>query len=621
MADDTNDYNFNGQDFEFTVRLFNGKHDIYLKPEAWDNLIFEEDIFQWFTTGSITIKSPFDTFERASDDAMSQLAEDKSLVYKFRNDGRDTIYITIMPKKNGDVASEITEEFEEKQWRIELDCVIYDVEDLNHGNYSNKMKKLYFWEKTYQMMREKNIEFSTALVGTNKDKSGIEFLSNDERGLPTGEALGELLYNDEDFQKHAENYKAEKDWNKGDPENKFFYTSPTNYRFIDDLNTLKDAHTTEKDLEYQPCIFKLERPEEKGKPRQFSLLSIKDYFIKAGKSEDSPGEYQIEHLFLEEYEEGNSVPIAVKKAPLSNDSSLSKDVKADNYSKLKSFQLVDFSGMDSSNYLQNTFVASCNHEKGQFNFEIKEHKSEKYKDFAKTNIYSNVISNEKEDRIPSTKYITNGYNSKYVFSNRQNEFARLADGRNKMLQHYLFNNLGMAFTRQGMTIRQPGRFFGVSKESQNDKEYDDKLEGQYFILNVVHHFSTSNRNYNTSITSVKVHTYEEKTKFETDDLILIGSTGSTPQATNADPATNNTNTNIPQSTNTLTENTPATFESGESIVPDFSKLTPMTEDAVPTNQRSTSSPNNYLNPINTNSINPLLPNTIDSRIDPNTLLD
>ena len=286
-----------------------------------------------------------------------------------------------------------------------------------------------------------------------------------------------------------------------------------------------------------------------------------------------------------------------------------------------SFQLVDFSGMDSSNYLQNTFVASCNHEKGQFNFEIKEHKSEKYKDFAKTNIYSNVISNEKEDRIPSTKYITNGYNSKYVFSNRQNEFARLADGRNKMLQHYLFNNLGMAFTRQGMTIRQPGRFFGVSKESQNDKEYDDKLEGQYFILNVVHHFSTSNRNYNTSITSVKVHTYEEKTKFETDDLILIGSTGSTPQATNADPATNNTNTNIPQSTNTLTENTPATFESGESIVPDFSKLTPMTEDAVPTNQRSTSSPNNYLNPINTNSINPLLPNTIDSRIDPNTLLD
>lgn len=594
MADDPNSYNFNGNDYEFTIRVFNGVNDIYLKPEAWDDLIFEEDIFDWFTTGSITIKTPYDTFERASDDAQSQLAGNEKLVYKFRNDGRDTIYITIMPKA-GDVEG-MTEDYPEKQWRIELECAIYDVEDLNHGNYSNKMKKLYFWEKTYQMMREKSIEFSTALVGTNKDKDGIEYMSNDDRGLPTGEALGELLYNDDDFKKHAENYKAEKDWNKGDPTNKFFYTSPTNYRFIDDLTTLLDGHTAEKDADYQPCILKFERPEAKGKPRQFSLMSIKDYFEKAGKSESSPGDYQIEHLKLEEYDEGNAIPITVKKAPLSDSTALDKDIKADNFTKLKSFQLVDFSGAAAAAYLQNTFVTSCNAEAGQFNIEIKEHKSEKFKDFAQKNIYGQVMTNESLERLPLTKYMESGYNSKYMYSNRQNEFARLADGRNVMLKRYLFNNLGMSFTRQGMTIRQPGRFFGVSKESQNDKEYDDKLEGQYFILNVVHHFSTSNRNYNTTVLGVKVHTFGEKTKFKADDLIIVGGDSA---PTNQNPASTPNPVAAP-SPNVPTQTEPVTIEGGGFEPPDMApilELERQQQNAIPINARPTPSGNDYTNPL------------------------
>lgn len=521
MDDDLNSYNFNQNDYEFIINIRNGVQDIFLKPEAWDDLVFEEDIFQWATTGSITIKSPFDIFERESNSAVDNLGDRNKLVYKFRNDGRDTLYITIMPKKNGEIASMLAEDFEEKYWRIELECVIYDVEDLNHGNYSNKMKKLYFWEKTYQMMLEKNSEFSTALVGSNKDKTDIHKLNNEDRGLPTGEAIGELLLNDDDFKKHAEGYANKIDWEMSDEETKTFFTSPANSRFIDDLNELKMLHMAGENAEFQPCIFKLERPEQKGKARQFSLMSIKDYFAKAGKDENNPGVYQIEHLFLEEGDEGNEIPAIIKKAPLSSGNSLSKDFKAEDHSKLKSFQLLDFSGIDNSAFLQNKFITSMNTKDGQFNIEIKEHASEKYQEFAEKNIYGQILTKEDKDRLPMTKFIKNGFNSEYIFSPQQKEKARLADGRNSMLKHYLFNNMGIAFTRKGLTLRQPARFFGISKQSQNDKEYDHKIEGQYFITNVVHHFSTSKRSYMNTVTAIKAHTYEEKTKFEEDDLIMI----------------------------------------------------------------------------------------------------
>jgi len=87
------DYTFNGSDYECKIRITNGEHDIYLKSEAWDDLYIEEDLFTWWNKGSIIVKSPYDSFERASPEAMLITgADDKELRYKFRNDGRDYGY-------------------------------------------------------------------------------------------------------------------------------------------------------------------------------------------------------------------------------------------------------------------------------------------------------------------------------------------------------------------------------------------------------------------------------------------------------------------------------------------------------------------------------------------------
>jgi hypothetical protein len=372
------------------------------------------------------------------------------------------------------------------------------------------------------MMLEKNIEFTTATVGDNKSKTDQYKLSNEDRSLKTGQAVGELLINDPDFMKYANLYADADEWNMGDDKNKILYSSPTNNKYIDDINYILMRHTSTESENFQPCIFKFERANQKGQPKQFSLMSMKAYFEKAGKQE--PGDYQIEHLIFEEFNETSTPSVPIIKVPQQTTLSLdiNKNITAEDYSTIKQYKIVDLSGLDNAKNFHNRFITSFNDKKGQFNIEIKEHKSEKFKDFFKDNIVPNILTLQTEDRLPLTPYVQNGYNSTYHYSTYQSEQARIADGRNKLLKYYMFTNLGISFVCRGLTIRQAGRFVGVARNTKNDKEYDNKLEGQYFLTNVVHHFSNRTRSYFTHMVGVKTHTYQELTQLPQTDVTIIG---------------------------------------------------------------------------------------------------
>ena len=120
-----------------------------------------------------------------------------------------------------------------------------------------------------------------------------------------------------------------------------------------------------------------------------------------------------------------------------------------------------------------------------------------------------------------TPFIKDNINTKTIVSVAKEEVTRLAEGRNKLLRYYLFSNLAINFSTRGLTIRQTGRFFGLSKQNLNDKEYDHKIEGQYFVTNVIHFFDNKSRSYTTDLIGVKTHTYEEITKFQSDDVLII----------------------------------------------------------------------------------------------------
>ena len=517
---DPNTYSFNNQDYFFTVRLFNGVNDVYLTNTAWDDLVLEDNLFDIFVKGSITMNNPYNILERSTNEANQNIGQKLNLEYKFRNDGRDTLYLSIKPKTDNqlDIAGI---NLEDSRWLIELEMVIYDVQDLPSSDSSAKKKRLYFWEKTYQMMSEKDSEFSTATTGDNATKQGQDQANDDDRSISTGDALAALLQNDPLFGQYVTDTSS-KNWNKGDTTNLLFYTSPVGSKFINDLMYIYDSHVASSAEGYQPCLLKLERAQTKGRVKQFSLKTIEQYFKQAGTTD--PGQYQIEHFFIRESDEQNKAPI-IKKTPLSTSQTI--EIKADEFNLVRDYRLVDLAGGDYANNLANRRIVSYNSSDRQMNIEAKLHSATEWKTFFNERIKPNVLvsSGITSDRLPVTPYIENGLNTITEFSTRPTDAGRLIAGRNKILKYYLFSNLCIAITTRGLTHRQPGRFFGLSKQSLNDKEYDHKLEGQYFITSVKHHFSNTERGYYTEILGVKPQVYREDTPLPKGDVILIGENG------------------------------------------------------------------------------------------------
>ena len=509
-------YSFNGEDYEFTVRLFNGIHDVYLNNTVWDDLILEEDIFNWAMKGSITIKSPFETMERASEASIKATGKKpEELIYKFRNDGRDTIFISAKPKFD---TPKGPSNRPDKEWRLEIEAVIFEVEDLPNPSSITKHKKLYFWDKTFQLMTEKDSEFSTSNTGPNKGKPNISQASNADRSLAVGTTVAALLQEDVDFNKHSLLTNDPEEWDPGSENTKIFYSSPVGAKFIDDLSYLMQYTLSSDATKNQPCILKLERAETTKTPKQFSLKSIQKYFEKAGNDIRTPKPYQIDHFFIMEHSADEEITVPIQKAPLGIDSKT--EFKADEYSNIRGYQLVDISGKDYSQNFANYRVTCFNSTAGQYGEEAAYHGAEEYKKFFDASIKPNIVTKNTTDRLVFTPFVRDKLNTKTIYSLRNDDVSRLADGRNRLLKYYLFANLALSFSVRGSTHRQTGRFFGLSKRTNNREEHDHKLEGQYFVTSVLHHFSNANRDYTNHIVGVKTHTYEEKTTFVSDDVII-----------------------------------------------------------------------------------------------------
>ena len=124
--EENSDYNFNGQDYECVIRLYNGINDVYLNNVSWDNLILEEDIFDWKIKGSIVINTPYESLEKESVETLIAVKQNKNnIIYKFRNDGRDTLFISIKPK-DVNMKGLPSATFEDKKWLLQIEAVIFD---------------------------------------------------------------------------------------------------------------------------------------------------------------------------------------------------------------------------------------------------------------------------------------------------------------------------------------------------------------------------------------------------------------------------------------------------------------------------------------------------------------
>lgn len=406
----------------------------------------------------------------------------------FRGDGKDEIDIEINPMYD---KSELPEEI----WFTDLQFCVYDVEDLpaDQGHY----KKIHFWHKPYYILKTREVEFSTANYIENNEKP-VYLLNNSERQIPTGKAIKHVL---EEI--GLEDFIDEDNWDMGS--SKTFYTSSPSTPAFDIIKKFMSSHTSEEGQ--HPCIFYYNRGINK-----FQIIPLPAFFEKAGV--ESPGEYQIEHFWINTGDNGlEDTKPHEYRAPIIDDPAVfDRDIKNEEMSRINEtdYTLIDMSGNDSSLALVDRAIHSYDFANKKFDMYIEQNNIEKVREYF-TEEYTEKLfpgpkgsplfvlnKDKKESKLVHHTYFDITTNS---------STSLISKGRNFLAQAAIFLNLGIEFKVQGSTHRHPGRFIAIEKNTDTDNKYDYKLLGQWFVTNTT--FSWSRGQMTNYITAVKTNTFRD----------------------------------------------------------------------------------------------------------------
>lgn len=490
-----------------------------------DAISIEESLYDWNTKGWIVLNNQYEILEK-------KLPNKSNSPFIFRGDGRNRLRLTITPIFNKN-SSENDEELR-KKWEISLDCVIYDVEDIDTGSISNKRRKFYFHDERYQIFSEKNIEWSTAIEGRNK-QFGFENTTNNasnpdspdsERCCRANIALksiidtagknpdgtqikigGGTIDNPEFSVESAKGNTTQPNshkWTDGTDDNNIFYTSPAYSTVIDDIKYITNYCGS---LQEGPCFLDVVRWNDPlGKP--FELIPLRDYFTNAEKE-------QVEHLVLRdgisEFDNNTSQKgkIYIPKAP----NEISNPVQNFMSGKASFITSYYFSPMVSSDDSRLCTTPSHNFDfsKGTFNINFKDNTIDDLEknmtDYAKTGLFSfnshgnpHVLMNinrTKKDAI----MLKNHFEPLQFFPKFLPQI--------NMIRDLLFLNESICFTTRGLTIRAPGRFLFIDKVTSNGDPdpHDDRFLGQWLVTKVNHLFQK--QNYSTQVVATKIDAFNK----------------------------------------------------------------------------------------------------------------
>jgi hypothetical protein len=497
---------FNLQKYLFEIRLWNPDGDeVFLNPEAVVQLVIEDDLHFWPVRGFLIYENPFEIFERKfTDEDISNLVDKQATKkrYNFRNDGKDYLDITIRPDIDGD--SEIPlKNIPPEMWEIKHNCVVYDKEDLEVKDVTQKLKKLYFWDISYQKMLDKRIQWSTATSYENPTKKqnpttyDPSLANDDERKMFTGDAVKDILI--------TSGFLV--DYNIFDSgSTKILYTAFQDKNVWENIEYILKNHISKKTggVKHTPedaidiCIFSKERYSGK-----FQLEPVYQIFSKAGCDPSFPLEYQIEHLFFDETA-GLDRP-SVYKAPILEEFDSEIDVKL---TKIKKYQYVDMSGGDNTKTIVTTPVHSYDFKTKTFSINMSDSNVNNLEDKIKSvYIDRKVLSkNGPHPLLTLNSDKTKNRIIEPVYSIRSDKAAITKKGLGRMLYSSLFLNNCLVFDVDGATIRKSGKFVGIDRMSFSDNLFDYKLCGQWFITKVKHVFF--HNMYINEVTSIKLHSYD-----------------------------------------------------------------------------------------------------------------
>jgi len=514
---------FDDRQYRFSLYLLNQDGaGVKLRKGAINELYVVDDIMDWFHHGYVTVNNPNDVIERAETIYMSDYVEESKKVnirpYRFRGDGRDLLLLTfepnLIPETEG---AQIPEKLNNMTYTMKFLFTIYATEDvLTDTGKSDKRQKMYFHDYRYQMLLEKNTYYSTAkntsTKGTKTRKTtNITQASDSDRSKSTGEIIQDILKTS--LLESDTNNMFSYHWDFGGTN--MLYTSPSNYRAIDDLNYILDRHMASPGYDNQPCLLRLQRFTER-----WELLPITEYFNRTHKG-IMPGAYQTEYFLLahDSEPENNGIPPERK--------TLGMDIKTPeiNYhfpdiSIINDYAFTEMNGSDCQQLLNSVIVHRYDKSSKQFGVDIPEHNIASVR-----NQFQQLFVNYTFGGIGGHGYTSwlsdtsreKNFNFQVQPSWAGDETSSYIAGRNKTLMSAFLLGNSIEFTSRGETSRRAGVWIAIDRDNNYiDNDYEKKVLGQYFVTRVTHKINPQGE-YSNDILGIKPYLYEDLS-FDTVDL-------------------------------------------------------------------------------------------------------
>jgi hypothetical protein len=535
-----------------------------INPNSIVSLVIETDLSGWVTSGTLSFYYDPSVFVGGIDQNTGQdtrhsqatitkntnpatytknakMTPEQSGSYTFRNDGNDLLRIKITPasENQSNLKTGYSIDSADKFWTLSYVFSIYDVEDVDmppgsSGAASANIKclKLHFYDIRYQALNSEIIEYSTS-------QSPIALkttLSEKDHSIPTGIAIKEilekgLLNTNKLFVKQATG-SGENEWEDG--ATSIFFTSPTQATCLDCVNYLYNYHSSGAKGAYSALgrsprgggaassindfsLLTIERGPTAADIGYFTLRPVSWYFSQAGNQKDAPGEYQIEHFFLQGYSGQTSTTSGTPayktlRAPIL-DSNEKKDIKTGRHNLITNYRFVDMSALVNSNIFRTRPVYSFDFANRKMNVEFQQNNVKKARQFISqqyiNKVYRNTQNNPEELFLITLEKAKNDLSLTPVFSlYGEDSILRQCDGIKKLLYTGLFQNTCINFRAPGLTSRQVGRFVAIDRtEGVESTPFNDKFYGQWFIISIKHVFE--GELYYNDITAVKVHRFNK----------------------------------------------------------------------------------------------------------------
>ncbi|MBC8416811.1 hypothetical protein H8E06_00595 [bacterium] len=511
----SNTVTIDGQDYLFAMQLVNPEFRVIIPYGKVIDFTVVESLYSTFPIATLIIDNTHELIENYTEKVQNIRGQVLNKSYRWYEDGQDLIEIKIRPVvKDDPTASEQTFPSE----AYEMSYLFSVVNESSVSTTTNeKAKRLDLVDVREMILMEKTTCWSTnkALVEENGVGINLTQKSNDDRKVGTGAAIKNFLKTC-----FGPNQKFTKDWDPG--RTKIYYSTPGTATDITTLLTLLDSHVSHESKDN--CILRSERN------GYLSFVSYESYFKGAltniGPNKKGPGLLLIDAFSLPY--EGGSAEVQATKESTTEDVNETYDVNSPDFVPPQSrisydigqgATWSDFEGIEGYNYsnfhipgsvseFASLQVHNTDIKKKQFNIENKDSFIDNARAaFKKMYVdHFHGLGGKPVEIYPSNDLKTNNRIVNNVFTLNNDKDYRLKIGRNSILAKAIGFAPAITLDVKGSIPRIPGRFISLFGAPTMDTVFQDRVQGEWFIVNMVHKFTPGK--YRNNITCTKHYSYK-----------------------------------------------------------------------------------------------------------------